>query len=287
AEPVSYRLGFWGLLIFSVGAIWWFVHYGMQLWVALLYFLFLMVIMVVHARIVAQSGMYVPRTEFQAPNILRHLGGGAFSLYSPSGAVLAQLQWTSMMSNTVSLLGPPAIHGFRISEIFDRYRKLLLPAMFVALFVGIGTASYITLRQAYTHGALNFAYTWATTGMPQWRFQAAHQWIERPLDVTDGAWKPFTMGVGLTAFVMFMRARFYWWPIHAIGLLTISSDHIERVWFPFLLGWLIKACLVKFSTGRIVRAGRFFFIGFILAESFLLCISCIVRTLSGGKVPGF
>jgi hypothetical protein len=284
AEPVGYRLSFWGLLVCSLGGIGWFVYFGMQVWVAAVYFAFLMVIMLVHARVVAQSGMYVPRSEFQAPNILHSMG---FGVFSPAGAVLAQMQWTSMMGNTVSLLGPPAIHAFRISDVFDRFRRLLLPAMLIALFVGIIAASYITLQQAYKHGALNFSYTWATTGMPQWRFQTAHQWIERPTQVTQGVWKPFVMGIGITAFVMFMRARFYWWPIHAIGLVTISSDHIERVWLPFLLGWLVKLCLVKFGTGRIVRAGRFFFIGLILTEASLLVVSSVLRTLSKGVIPAF
>jgi hypothetical protein len=283
-EPVSYRLCFWGLMACSLGGIGWFVFYGMKVWVAVLLFSFLMAIMLVHARIVAQSGMYVPRMEFQAPNILQSMG---FGVFGPAGAVLAQMQWNSMMHNSVSLLGPPAVHAFRISEVFERYRRLLLPAMFISIFVGIGAASYTTLTQAYRHGALNWWYTWATTSLPQWRFQVAHQWIEQPTRVTPGVWKPFVGGAGLTAFVMFMRARFYWWPIHSIGLLTISSDHIERVWFPFFLGWLCKVSLVKFASGRVVRQGRFFFIGMIITESFLKVISSLARTLSKGVIPPF
>jgi hypothetical protein len=286
-EPVGYRLAVWGFLICSVGGIAWFAHYGMRVGVAIAYFTFLLVIMLAHARVVAQSGMYVPRTDFHAPNVMRHLGFGAFTVFGPTGAILAQMQWTGMMGNTVSLLGPPAIHAYRISDVFDRHRKLLLPALFVSLFVGIATASYITLQQAYSKGALNFVYTWAATGMPQWRFQEVHQWMERPSQLTDGAWKSLAIGAGLTGFVMFMRARFYWWPVHAIGLLTVCSDHIDRIWLQFLLGWLIKGCMVRFSTGRAVRAGRFFFIGFILTEGFLLGVSSITRTLSGGVVPMF
>ncbi|MCK4374471.1 MAG: hypothetical protein KAX19_04050, partial [Candidatus Brocadiae bacterium] len=100
-------------------------------------------------------------------------------------------------------------------------------------------------------------------------------------------WLPFGLGIGLTGFVMFMRARFYWWPIHAIGLLGISNWHIDRLWVPFLLGWLMKVGFMKFGSGKLVRQARFFFIALILAEAFFGGISTIVSTLSKGKVPGF
>jgi hypothetical protein len=91
----------------------------------------------------------------------------------------------------------------------------------------------------------------------------------------------------LTGAVMFMRARFYWWPIHPIGLLAISNWYADRIWLPFLLGWLIKKSLMRFGSGRMVHAGRLFFIGFILTEYFVGGCSTLVRTLTAGAVPGF
>jgi len=39
--------------------------------------------------------------------------------------------------------------------------------------------------------------------------------------------------------------------------------------------------------GRVLRNGRQFFIGFIITEGFLDGASAVVRSLSGGAVPGF
>ena len=75
---------------------------------------------------------------------------------------------------------------------------------------------------------------------------------------------PLAIGVTATGLVMFMRARFYWWPVQPIGLLAISSWQMDRIWLPFFLGWLIKLCLVKFGTGRMVHGARAFFMAFIL-----------------------
>jgi hypothetical protein len=241
AEPLSYRVGFWGLTLCSLGAVGWFAYHGMKVWVAGLLFGLLMVMQLVHARIAAQGGMFVPRSQFRAPDVLHSMG---FGVFGPVGAVVAQVQWGGMMQNTVSLLGPPAVHAFRISDVFERYRRLLLPVLFVALMAGLAASSYMTLSQAYGDGALNFSYTWGSIGNPKMHFDMAHARIERPTDVPPGLWKPFVIGVGSTAFVMFMRARFYWWPIHPIGILTTASHHTDRMWLSFLLGWLIRAVLL-------------------------------------------
>jgi hypothetical protein len=81
-----------------------------------------------------------------------------------------------------------------------------------------------------------------------------------------------------------MRTRFYWWPIHSVGLLAIGNWSADRMWLPFLLGWLIKLCLMKFAGGKAIRQTRVFFIAFILADSSLTAVKTIVGALSGGRV---
>jgi hypothetical protein len=87
---------------------------------------------------------------------------------------------------------------------------------------------------------------------------------------------------------MFMRARFYWWPVHAIGLLTCSSWNMgNRLWFPFFLGWLVKWAVMRFAGGNALRRTRNFLIGLIVVESSVSGLSAVVSTLTQGTVPGF
>jgi hypothetical protein len=284
-EPVSYGVGFWGLLICTAGSVWWFAHYGMKVWVAAIYFGLLMSIMIVNARLVAQSGLYITTCLWQAPNVLHGLGYGR--IFGAPGIIVSQMQNSIMMGSNYSFLSPAAIHSFRISEAMDRYRKLLLPALVIALFVGIAASTHMSLRMSYGGGAANFNDQWGATGNPKAVFDTAHQKMERPSQVAEVSWWPFGIGIVLTGAVMFMRARFYWWPIHPIGLLAISNWHADRIWLPFFLGWLIKVSLMKFGSGRLVREARLFFIAFILVESFVGGISTIVVSISEGAVPGF
>lgn len=283
AEPVSHGLSFWGFAVFSGLSLAWFAWYGMRPITTVAFFLILMCAQLVHARIVSQSGLYATWLLWDPPNTLHALSGG--HAFGAAGAVLAHMQHRIMMHNVT--LAPATMHCFRISEVFNRFRRLLLPALLVAFMAAMVVSSWTYLNEAYSRGGLNFNTTWATTGNPKQAFDLAHQKIQAPWQVSQVRWLPFLLGIVMTGFVMIMRARFYWWPVHSIGLLTISNWYADRMWLPFLLGWLTKICLLKFVSGRLVRQARFFFIGLILAESSIKVVSTITGMLTGGAVPRF
>jgi len=83
-----------------------------------------------------------------------------------------------------------------------------------------------------------------------------------------------------------MRARFYWWPLHPVGLLAFASYGLDRMWFSFMLGWLIKVAFLRFGSGRLLRQGRLFFVGFIMTELFFDGAWTLASWLTRGAVPG-
>ena len=159
--------------------------------------------------------------------------------------------------------------------------------MIAAILVAIPCTTYTTLTQAYRHGALNFNDTWSVRDVPKGAFDTAHRIITQPGQSAEPYWEALGFGAIITGFVMLMRARLYWWPIHSIGLLACSSWHAHRLWLPFLLGWLTKVGIMKLSGGRLLRDARLFFIGLIVVEFFVSGVSAIVRTITHGACPGF
>ncbi len=284
-EPVSYAVAFWGFVICAIGSVAWFAYYGMKTWVAAALFLMTMSIMLVHARMVAQSGLHSTQLNLIAPNLLNGLGFGR--VFGATGAVLGQMYHGVFVYGSTTLPSVPAIHAFKISEVFQKRRRLLLPALVVSLVVAMAASGWMSLHQAYSEGAANFGDTWGQQVNPGRVFGRAHQLIDNPYRYSQASWLPFGMGVVMTGFVLFMRARFYWWPIQPIGLLVMASWMADRLWLPYLLGWLAKTVLMKFGSGRAVRQARFFFIALILVEAFTSGLSTLVRTITGGKVPGF
>ena len=283
-EPVAYPVAFWGFVACLIGAVLWFFYYGMSLRAAVPFLMLLMITQFVHARVVAQSGLYRTGPLPAGPTMLHSLGLGR--LFGYKGVVLANMQYTVMIGGNNSMLGPAAIHAFRISEVFGRRKRWLLPALAVAVVASITAASYTCIRQGYVSRALTYSNVWSVINNPSNAFQSAHMIIKYPGQTAPLRAFPLGLGAVITAVVMFMRARFYWWPVHPIGLLAFAGYGVDRMWFAFLLGWLVKATLLKFGSGRLLRFGRFFFIGFIIGEFFLLGAWSLVSFLTGGALPG-
>jgi hypothetical protein len=285
AEPVRFSLAFWGLLLCTAGGAAWSVYFGMRLWASALLFLVMLSIMLVNARIVAQSGLYNTTCPWSPAGVLHGLSFG--HLFGMRGIALSRIENALLIDGNYSLLGPAAIHSFRIADAMKERRRWLLPALLVALVVGFGASTYMGVWQGYHMGALNFSDTWGATGKPKATFDVIHNAMQRPEEVDVARWTPFIIGIVLTGFVMFMRGRFFWWPIHPVGLLSMSNWHMDRLWMPFFLGWLIKTFLMKFAGGRALRQARYFFIALIIVENAVGGVSTVVRLITKGAVPGF
>jgi hypothetical protein len=91
----------------------------------------------------------------------------------------------------------------------------------------------------------------------------------------------------MTSFIMIMRAQFYWWPLHPIGLMYCSGGNPDEEWLAFLIGWLFKVLISKYSSGRMLRQARNFFIGLILAEGALHGVTSVLGLVSKGWIPRF
>ena len=284
-EPIGYRLGFWGFVVSVAGCLAWYAYHGMGVLTAVAVLALLFCSFFVYARIVAQGGLYVSRTDWVLSDVVHSVSGGR--AFNGPGAVIAGMQGSLLLTGATNMLAPMAMSAFRISSVFAKRRRLLLPALIAALAVAIPCTTYTVLTQAYKTGALNFSDTWSVSDVARWSFEGADRMIKLPTQSAEPYYRPAVFGAVMTAFVMFMRARFYWWPIHPIGLLTFSGWHAHRLWLPFLLGWLAKVSIMKLAGGQMLRSARYFFIALIIVETFVSGVSALVSTVTHGAVPGF
>ncbi|NLW49507.1 MAG: hypothetical protein GXY85_01510 [Candidatus Brocadiaceae bacterium] len=283
SEPVSYFWAFWGFLLAMAFCIGWHMYYDVPLWVAAYGMALLFCWFLAYARVTAQGGLYIARPMWWIQETI-HSTTGALT---GSGAVLMTAHENMLMYGSNIMLMPVAMDVFRISDAIGRRKRLLVPAIMCGFVVAIVVTSYMFLKMAYGVGAVNFAYSWATMNVPRYVFDWSHAIIKQPRQQMHFYPGSFAFGFLLTGFIMLMRGRFYWWPIHPIGLLACNSYAAQRIWVPFFLGWLIKTLLMKFSGGQKLRTVRVFFIAYIVSEITLGGLSTAVRMISGGAVPEF
>ncbi|MCK4376491.1 MAG: hypothetical protein KAX19_14235 [Candidatus Brocadiae bacterium] len=279
-EPIGYRLGFWGLVASAAGMIAWYVYFGMSLWVAVSLLALVLSVVLVHARLVAQGGLFFTQQSWNPPDIIHGLSGGR--AFSAAGAVVAQVQHAILTYDAREILSPHAMNSLRISSVFQKHRRLFLPIMLTALLVGMIASGYSTMRWVYyEHGALNIPNTHSTKWYPIYMFNRTHAMIANPGQSAQPHYGAMGFGAGLMFALIALRSTFYWWPIHSLGIVVASSWCMRQLWFSFLLGWLAKVLILKFGSGGILRGARTFFLGVIIAESTMVGISTFVSLLTG------
>ncbi len=281
-EPVAFGVAHWGFLVCALLSVAWLVGHGMRVTTGVAWIGLLLSVQLVHARLVCQSGVPQAPLGWDTANLLYGMSGGR--IFGAPGAVIAHMHRRMLYSIS---RGPAMMHCMRISDVFKKRRRLLAPIIGLVLVVSVLVSSWTFLHEAYGRGVLNFNIEWGAIGNPRAAFHLAHQKIQGTTASGGFGWFPFGLGIVTTSLVMVMRTRFFWWPLHPIGLMASSGWFPDRMWLPFLLGWLIKVCVSKYAGGRALRQGRYFFIGLILAEGFMYGVSTVVRSASAGVVPFF
>lgn len=262
-EPMRYR---WALLGLASGMIFLVLFSyiaGMSLWVAITFFAIYFMVSITIVRMRAEVGPPEHSFDSTAPGIAMISMFGSRYLGKRNLVMFSFYFWF-----TRTYRGHPAPHqleGFKIANVTGIDVKKLL--LFMMLFMVFATfiAMWMLLHFSYNRGATSQIHGWYT-GFSRYTFSLLDRWVNHPMS-TDRTAVGF-MGIGLifTLFLQIMRMRFFFMPFHAVGYALAGSLYMNWVWFPFLLGWLIKGSILKFGGLRAYRQMLPFFLGLILGE---------------------
>jgi hypothetical protein len=82
-------------------------------------------------------------------------------------------------------------------------------------------------------------------------------------------------------FLLFMRYRFLWWPLHPLGYICGVTWAPFHLWFSVLAGWTIKVCILQFGGFGAYRRYRPFFLGLIIGEYFMAAFWIFIAIFTG------
>jgi len=94
--------------------------------------------------------------------------------------------------------------------------------------------------------------------------------VQRLIEAPSGP-NPWIIGFALAGAAVMLGLviayqRFYWWPIHPIGYLTMYSSSMRILWFSFFLGWLANHLTIRYGGVVLFRRVRLLFAGLILGD---------------------
>jgi hypothetical protein len=270
-EILSYRQAAIILCCATLFALIWLVATGIPVVVAIVFLVVAFAIFYGLSRIVAEGGLGFARAQMTAqPFVINSMGTQLVG-----GAGIVSLSMTYGWAGDLrTMVMASSINGQKIADAGGVRRHPLFWAMMLAIVVGLAGSMWVMIWMGYKYGGINLHW-WFYNQLGQLVFNDAAHKIANPIGpLTDmnvvGPRYLFTgIGSGAMAALMYLRHRFLWWPVHYLGFPIGATYMVSSTWFSILIGWTLKALILKYGGVPLYRRLRPLFLGLILGQ-----ISC-------------
>ncbi len=268
-QKETVKSGVWGLRLFlvcmilSVGLL---SAVGVDVSIAALGWLVMVIMVLVAARLNAESGTFFFQPGWQMPGIMVGLFG--LTTLGPTAIIVMGMMMYFIQVEVWESMMPFVVNGLKISS--DASGKAFKVGK-VGLLFGIGVALIVVvtiptaLWADYHHpAALRRGWSgediWSTANTAVTELTLAgeletvqqYSGLQRFANMRPDRRFLTGLGVGFVSLILLsaLRLRFAWWPLHPVILLIFNTSFAGRFGFSFLLGWLIKSAVTKFGGGQ-------------------------------------
>jgi len=277
SEWFSARASFWGLAAGGAGLTAWCVWFGMPLAQTVLLLAIFFVVLVVATRVICQGGLaYFTLTAAPLDGFLAAFGsgfmGGAGLLMA---AVIQKVQFLDLRES----LMPSLVHASKVGENITRKRLYFLG---ICAVVGLGIVASFTAMLILCHkvGVRDMQLEWETSSVLR-VYEDVQKLIEAPVGRNNWVMLFASVGAAVMFGLVLCFQRFYWWPLHPVGYLTMYSSSMRILWFSFFLGWLCNQVTLRYGGVELFNKVRMLFIGLILGDFLMGGVFAVVGLWMG------
>jgi len=294
----------WVILITSfLGAVIWLSWAGVNPLYGALLVALVVLVMTGMARLVAEAGAFAAQVFNFPVHLLTAvvppavLGGKNFVMLTVWDRVLTA-DWFRICPM------PNIMNSLQVARTTGLRSRTALGGMAVGVGVMFVLSFFTFLGLIYTHGGAGRS-NWFLSDCPQMENRriadtmATVDGWERKVASAQGAaipasevpavartdWRKLLwLGVGFVTISVFTVARqsLFWWP-HPAGYVLWMASTIDRLWFSFFVGWLLKFAVSKYGGMRFYTEMRRFFIGLVVGESFAALFWALLAAYSGHR----
>ena len=275
SEPMRYRTALLGMV---VGLIYLFVfcyQAGMSLGVISAFFLIYLIMAIGIARVRAEVGPPVHGMVYVNP---RQILVASFGTRFLGVANLTNLSFLYAFNRCNRMHPMPnQLEAFKIAERAGIKGKRFVPAMLIAIIVGIIASFWISNALLYKRGA-SIGSSGFVPSLGRESFHQLGNWLNYPKGTNVPAVSFMGGAAIIVVFLTIMRRRFIGWPFHPAGYALGNNTWggIVYIWFAVFVGWLIKWIILRYGGLGSYRRAVPFFIGLILGEYIIACLWCIL-----------
>jgi hypothetical protein len=257
-EPLPYRWAFWGLiggLFFLIGFS---VRAGMTIWAAVVFFMLYFGISTAITRMRAELG---PPTHELTPMNAGHIMVDFFGTRRLGAANLTIIAFYWFFNRSYrNHPMPQQLEGFKMAERTNMDNRKLVFAMMLAVIIAVPASFWAMLHMSYiVADAPGRWFAWET-------FNRLPNYLNFPSPTNYPALTFFGAGFVFTFFLMAMRMRFLWWPLHPAGYALSTNFGIDYIWFCLVISSFAKWVILRYGGLKAHRNAIPFFLGLILGE---------------------
>jgi hypothetical protein len=282
-EPLSSRAALAWTLIGIGGLLVWMRAAGMPMHIAVPVLGLICTILLVLARIMAESGLLFLMTPFIPTDMMAFWGT---NYYTPTSAGATLLTEVVLIHDPREHVMPAVANAFAIASAPAMRPRVFTAGIVFAISVGFFVSFVSFTWVNYRFGAITLD-AYGTDMAPHWSLDRAHQYVHTPLPVNPGDLQALCLGAGLAALFVHLKARFLWWPFGPIGLAMASTYAMNRIWFSVFLGWAFKAGMLHFGGLRWFRTALPYFLGLLLGEGLYGGAAALWGLIAGVSAPPF
>lgn len=264
-EAMSYRAAFIGLLVATAGMIGFCIAGGMQPLIATLLVVLALCYMVAATRIRAETGnAWLFGPEVDVNHLLtRTFGTG---LLTPADLTMLAFMRPVLANFDLRCLPMPhQLEALKMADAVGASRRRTFIAICISTAIGLTASFVIALLLWHGYGAEAKTDAWRTS-MGRQPFENLVSLLRNPTAPDLRGLAAIGGGFGFTAAMMFLRARFLWWPLHPVGYAMANTNTMTSTWFPFLLAWLMKTLVLRYGGAELYRKTVPFFLGLIAGD---------------------
>lgn len=279
SEMFSYRLAFIGLIAGIIGLVVWSSLAGMNFLVALLFIVLALFVFIAATRIMAEGGIVFVQSP-HLPQVFTTNTIGATNMTNGDLAVLGfHFIW---MSDIRAFIMPSFANSLKLADTMKIKSRQLFWGIIIAIIVSAVVSIVYTISTCYKVGGINLvSWFYANGGAPTICYDTMASIIKNRGGINWGGLLFDGIGAVFMGFLMYMRYRFLWWPIHPLGFPIANTFAMRRSWFAIFLAWLFKSFIIKYGGERLFRTLRPLFLGLILGEFITDGIWLLIDLLTG------
>ena len=258
---------------------------GMSITVATIFFLLYYLISMGITRMRAELGAPVHDIHYTGPEQMMVWAVGTRRLGTTNLTVLS-LFWFLTRTHYSHVM-PHQLEGFKISTQVNISQWKTFIAIIVACVIGIFSAFWVLLHIPYQLGALA-QIPWPTVnafGLEPWR--RLENWLINPMVTSIPETIFIGVGMLVTFGLMFMRMKFFWFPLYPAAYAVTNSWAIHNIWFCLFIAWVIKIIILQYGGLKAHQKATPFFLGLILGEFTIGSLWTIIGILLGIPTYGF